>query len=239
MDQVIAEARLVGRSGNPRKGRKLPPEIPAADTRKLAQRDAERTRAKILTAAAAEFAKKGFAGARVDAIAASSAANKRMIYYYFSSKDGLYTSVLERAYEEMRASETALALDHLEPLAAIRKLAEFKFDYYVANPTVIALLNGENMLDAHYLKRSDRLRKMHASLVETIERLLKRGVRQGVMRRGVDPLHLYVSLSALSYFYFSNASTLSTAFGRKLATAGENKLRRKHVVEVILAYLKA
>ena len=95
------------------------------------------------------------------------------------------------------------------------------------------------MLEAHYLKRSGRLRKMHAALVETIERLLRRGVRQGVMRRGVDPLHLYVSLSALSYFYFSNAPTLSTAFGRKLATAAENRLRRKHVVEVILAYLKA
>jgi TetR/AcrR family transcriptional regulator len=147
--------------------------------------------------------------------------------------------VLERAYRDMRDSEMALALDHLEPLDGIRKLAEFKFDYYVENPMTIALLNGENMLDALYLKGSDRLRDMHAALVLTIGRLLKRGVRKGAMRRGVDPLHLYISISALSYFYFSNAPTLSTAFGRKLATAGENKLRRKHVVEVILAYLKA
>jgi AcrR family transcriptional regulator len=201
------------------------------------QRDADRTRQKILAAAADEFARKGFAGARVDLIATTSGANKRMIYYYFTSKEGLYTAVLEHAYEDMRASETALALDHLEPLDAIRKLAEFKFDYYVANPTIILLLNGENMLDAHYLKRSPRLGKMHQTLVQTIERILRRGVRQRVMRRGVDPLHLYVSLSALSYFYFSNAPTLSTAFGRKLATAAENKLRRRHVVEVILAYL--
>jgi len=204
----------------------------------VSQRDAERTKAKILIAAAGEFARKGFAGARIDAIAAASGANKRMIYYYFTSKDGLYSAVLERAYEDMRASEAALALDHLDPIEAIRRLAEFKFDYYVANPTIIALLNGENMLEAHYLKRSERLREMHASLVGTIGRVLRRGVRQGLMRRGVDPLHLYVSLSALSYFYFSNAPTLSTAFGRKLATPKENKLRRKHVVEVILAYLK-
>jgi AcrR family transcriptional regulator len=205
----------------------------------LSQRDADRTRQKILAAAADEFARKGFAGARVDAIARVAAANKRMIYYYFTSKDGLYTAVLERAYEDMRASETALALDHLEPLAAIRKLAEFKFDYYVANPTIISLLNGENMLGAQYLKRSRRLRDMHQALVGTIERILRRGVRDRVMRRGVDPVHLYVSLSALSYFYFSNAPTLSTAFGRKLATKAENQLRRKHVVEVILAYLAA
>jgi TetR/AcrR family transcriptional regulator len=247
MVEIMTEARL-GRSATQqhpiRRGKRLEPAArPRGATRadegaNVAQRDAERTQAKILSAATAEFAGKGFAGARIDAIAAASGANKRMIYYYFASKDGLYTAVLERAYEEMRASETALALDHLEPVAAIRKLAEFKFDYYVANPTIIALLNGENMLHAHYLKRSDRLREMHASLVSTIERLLRRGVRQGVLRRGIDPLHLYVSLSALSYFYFSNAPTLSTAFGRKLATPAENRLRRKHVVEVILAYLK-
>jgi AcrR family transcriptional regulator len=216
-----------------RSGRELKPERRSGDmshagrAAKLSPRDADRTRQKILAAAADEFARKGFAGARVDAIARVAGANKRMIYYYFTSKDGLYTAVLERAYEDMRASEAALALDHLEPLAAIRKLAEFKFDYYVANPTIISLLNSENMLDAQYLKRSRRLREMHQALVRTIERILRRGVRERVMRRGVDPVHLYVSLSALSYFYFSNASTLSTAFGRK------------HVVEVILAYLAA
>ena len=215
------------------------PAARADETAKLAQRDAERTKANILAAAAREFAGKGFAGARVDAIAVASDANKRMIYYYFASKDGLYTAVLERAYEEMRESEARLALDHFEPKEAIRKLAEFKFDYYVANPEIIALLNGENMLEAHYLKRSAKLRNMHASLVATIERVLRRGSRRGVLRRGLDPVHLYVSLSALSYFYFSNAPTLSTAFGRKLATPAENKLRRKHVVDVILSYVRA
>jgi AcrR family transcriptional regulator len=237
MDQLVAEAGIHRPRGNMRKARK----VQRAGTRatKLAQRDADATRLRILAAAAAEFAHKGFAGARVDTIASASAANKRMIYYYFTSKEGLYTAVLERAYADMRESEKALALDHLEPLRALRRLAEFKFDYYVANPMIISLLNGENMLEAQYLKRSERLRAMHSALVETIARLLRRGVREGVIRRGVDPLHLYISLSALSYFYFSNAPTLSTAFGRNLATPAENRLRRKHVVEVVLAYLKA
>jgi AcrR family transcriptional regulator len=237
MDQLVTEAGLADRRGNLRKGRKV--RRPEARAPGLALRDAEATRRRILSAAADEFAQKGFAGARVDAIAHASSANKRMIYYYFTSKEGLYTAVLERAYADMRESEKALALDHLEPLQALRRLAEFKFDYYVANPLIISLLNGENMLDAQYLKRSERLRAMHSALVETIARILRRGVREGVIRRGVDPLHLYISLSALSYFYFSNAPTLSTAFGRKLATPAENRLRRKHVVEVVLAYLRA
>jgi TetR/AcrR family transcriptional regulator len=205
---------------------------------KQAPRDADKTRLKILAAAAAEFAQKGLAGARVDAIAQASGANKRMIYYYFTSKDGLYTAVLERAYADMRDAERALALDHLEPFEGIRKLVEFKFDYFVENPTTISLLNGENMLGAAYLKKSDRLRDMHASLVQTIKGLLERGERDRTMRRGVDPLHLYISISALSYFYFSNAHTLSTAFGRQLATPTENALRRKHAVDVIMAFLK-
>ena len=239
MDQVLIRGKPLRSVGKGRLVGSAPVEARTRALAKQAQRDADGTRSRILAAASAEFARKGFAGARVDAIARASGANKRMIYYYFTSKDGLYTAVLERAYRDMRDSEMALALDHLEPLDGIRKLAEFKFDYYVENPMTIALLNGENMLDALYLKGSDRLRDMHAALVLTIGRLLKRGVRKGAMRRGVDPLHLYISISALSYFYFSNAATLSTAFGRKLATAGENKLRRKHVVEVILAYLKA
>jgi AcrR family transcriptional regulator len=237
MDQLVTEAGLADRRGKLRKGRKV--RRPEARAPRLALRDAEATRRRILSAAADEFAQKGFAGARVDAIAQASSANKRMIYYYFTSKEGLYTAVLERAYADMRESEKALALDHLEPLQALRRLAEFKFDYYVANPLIISLLNGENMLEAQYLKRSERLRAMHSALVETIAHILSRGVREGAIRRGVDPLHLYISLSALSYFYFSNAPTLSTAFGRKLATPAENRLRRKHVVEVVLAYLKA
>ncbi|SDR33907.1 transcriptional regulator, TetR family [Rhizobiales bacterium GAS113] len=242
MNEILSElpaaavARKIGAAG---RGSRPSAEAAAVSGAKQAPRDADKTRLKILAAAAAEFAEKGLAGARVDAIAEASGANKRMIYYYFSSKDGLYTAVLERAYTDMRDAERALALDHLEPFEGIRKLVEFKFDYFVENPTTISLLNGENMLGAAYLKKSDRLRDMHAILVRTIDGLLERGALNGTMRSGVDPLHLYISISALSYFYFSNAATLSTAFGRELATPAENAIRRKHAVDVILAFLKA
>jgi TetR/AcrR family transcriptional regulator len=238
MNEVLTEMPAV-RSAGEGVTAKPPVHAPLSNpVGKPALRDADKTRLKILGAAAAEFAQKGLAGARVDAIAHASGANKRMIYYYFTSKDGLYTAVLERAYADMRDAERALALDHLEPFDGIRKLVEFKFDYFVENPTTISLLNGENMLGAAYLKKSDRMRDMHASLVQTIKGLLERGERIGTMRRGVDPLHLYISISALSYFYFSNAHTLSTAFGRQLATPTENALRRKHAVDVIMAFLK-
>ncbi len=216
---------------------------PAASAKAKAKlepvRDSERTRRALLDAAEVEFAAKGLAGARVDVIAEESAANKRMLYYYFRSKDDLYVAVLERAYGAMRERERELNLTHLDPLEAIRKLVEFKFDYYVENPRIIPLLAAENLQGGKYLKRSRRLRDMHMSLVDMLCKVLEAGEHKGVIRSGIDPFQLYVSMSALSYFYFSNSATLSTAFGRQLAGASEHKARRAHAVDVIIAYVKA
>ena len=202
-------------------------------------RDAERTRRAILDAAETEFADKGLAGARVDVIAEESCANKRMLYYYFGSKEDLYMAVLERAYGAMRERERELNFTNLEPLDAIRTLVEFKFDYYVAHPRIIPLLAAENMNGGKYLKRSRRLRDMHLSLIDMIRKVLALGERQGVIKPGIDPFQLYVSFSALRYFYFSNAATLSTAFGRELMSEAERKARRAHAVDVIVSYVKA
>jgi TetR/AcrR family transcriptional regulator len=202
-------------------------------------RDAERTRRAILDAAEIEFADKGLAGARVDVIAEQSCANKRMLYYYFGSKDDLYVAVLERAYGAMRERERELNFTHLEPLEAIKTLVAFKFDYYAENPRIIPLLAAENMNGGKYLKRTRRLRDMHLSLMDMIRKVLAAGERQGVIRPGIDPFQLYVSFSALSYFYFSNAATLSAAFGRQLMSAAERQARRAHAVEVITSYVKA
>jgi AcrR family transcriptional regulator len=201
-------------------------------------RDAERTQQAILAAAEDEFADKGLAGARVDTIAEQSGMNKRMLYYYFGSKEGLYIAVLERAYGAMRESERELNLVDLEPLDAIRKLAEFKFDYYLAHPAIISLLAGENMQNAKFLKRSRRLRSMHNSLGKVLQTVLVAGMKKGLIKQGIDPLQLYISLASLSYFYFSNAATLSTAFGRDLMSASELKARRAHAIEVVLDYVR-
>ena len=213
---------------------------PAAAKAKLHPvRDAERTRRALLDAAEIEFAAKGLAGARVDVIAEAAAANKRMLYYYFGSKDDLYVAVLERAYGAMREREKELKLTDLEPNEAIRRLVEFKFDYYVENPRIISLLAAENMNGGKYLRRSRRLRAMHLTLVDMLRDVLAAGERKGVIKPGIDPFQLYVSMSALSYFYFSNSATLSTGFGRDLTSEVERKARREHAVEVIVSYVKA
>lgn len=228
----VAPAPRPGPTGTIESGRRPESAAPA-----IASRDAERTRKAILAAARAEFAVHGLAGARVDRIAEVSGANKRMIYYYFNSKDDLYLAVLEEAYTAMRENERTLQLDHLAPIPAIRRLVEFKFDFWVENPQLIWLLNGENMMGAQHLKRSTRLKEMHASLVRTIGSILDAGVADGTIRAGIDPLQLYISISGLSYFFFSNGPTLTTAFGRDLGSVAARKARRTHVVDVIAGYL--
>lgn len=204
----------------------------------LRSRRSEQSQQQILAAAEAEFADKGLAGARVDAIAEASGINKQMIYYYYGSKEDLYLEVLERAYAAMRKEESELNLTDLHPVDAIRKLVEFKFDYYTRNPAMIRLLASENMQNAKYLKRSSRLREMHISLIDMLQSVLTAGERQKRIRPGIDPVQLYLTIASLSYFYFSNAATLSTVFGRNLARAEERKARTANAVEFVLSYIR-
>ena len=86
------------------------------------------TRERILRAATDEFADKGFAGGRLDAISAAAQANIRMIYHYFGDKAGLYVAVLEHALSELRREELKLRIDHPEPLEALMQLFDFIYD---------------------------------------------------------------------------------------------------------------
>ena len=202
-------------------------------------RDPERTREAILAAAQREFAAKGLSGGRVDEIARRAHANKRMIYHYFGSKDGLYLAALERVYEDLRGTERTLALDHLEPEAAIRRLVEFNFDYSRSHPELISLINNENLHRARHLRKSKKVRQLHSPFVELIDDILRRGVAKGAFRPGLDPVDLYITIAAVGYFFLSNNRTLSTIFGRDLGSAAACRKRKKHNVDVILSAIRA
>ena len=198
------------------------------------RRDPVRTREAILAAAQNEFALKGLSGGRVDEIARRARANKRMIYHYFGSKQGLYLAALERVYEGLRGSERTLELADLEPEAAIARLVEFNFDYCWQHPELISLINNENLHRARHLRKSKKVRELHSPFVRLIADILKRGEAQGVFRRGLDPVNLYVTIAAMSYFYLSNNWTLSAIFGRPLGTDAACRRRKRHNVDIIL-----
>jgi AcrR family transcriptional regulator len=200
-------------------------------------RDAEASRARILDAATAEFAAFGLAGARVDRIADAADANKRMLYYYFGNKEALFLAVLERAYAKIREAEGELRLLDVAPDVAIRRLVQFTWDYYLAHPEFITLLNNENLHRAEHLKKSARIRAMNSPLIATLRTIIRRGVETGIFHATADALDLYISIAALSYFYLSNNATLSTVFSRDLTTPAARRKRVAHMQDMVIASL--
>ncbi|MEO7337870.1 MAG: TetR family transcriptional regulator [Caldimonas sp.] len=200
-------------------------------------RDADRTQQTILMAAVAEFHEAGLGGARVERIAERAGVNKRLLYYYFGSKDDLFLAVLEHTYADIREAEKLLRLEHVEPVTAIRRLVEFTWDYYLANPQFLTLLNSENLHRATHLKRSARIRELNSPLIALLDDVLQRGQRAKLFRGGIDAIQLYISIASLCYFYLSNNATLSAIFGRSLRTPAALAERLSHSTEVVLGYL--
>ncbi len=204
----------------------------------VVKRNPELTKEKILDAAMAEFAEKGYGSARVDAIARKARANKRMLYHYYGNKEALFVAVLERTYQDIRDHEKALDLQRLDPDRAMRELIRFTFGYFVAHPEFIRLLNNENLYGAAHLRRSRRLPAMHTPLVEQLRQVLVRGEKAGLFRSGIEPVQLYITVAGLGYFYLSNAATLGTIFDQDLTEAAALKERLKHITEVVMCYLR-
>ncbi len=200
--------------------------------------DPVRTMADILDVATSEFASKGLSGARIDEIAAATSTSKRMIYYYFGSKEGLYLAVLEEAYRRMRQIESELHLDDLAPEAALRRLVEFTFDHHFGNQDYIRLVMSENMERGEYLAQSKIIQELNVPAIEAISRLYERGVSDGLFRAGLDPIDIHASISALTFFNVSNQHTFGLIFKHDAAAEAARQRRRSSIVEMVVRFVK-
>jgi TetR/AcrR family transcriptional regulator len=202
------------------------------------RRDPEGTRRKLLAAAKQEFANKGLAGARVNAIAASARLNKQLVYHYFGSKEKLYVAVLEEAYASFRAREAELPTRKLEPEEAVMRLAALLFDSFHDLRDEVALIADENIRQARHVRASARIKQLHQPLILMMEDIVKRGERKGVFRLGIDPIRLFILLLSLSSVYVSNKHTLSAVFDRDLGDRREMSEWRIFVTEFVLSALR-
>lgn len=200
---------------------------------------AETTRLNILDVATQEFADKGLAGARIDEIAEKTDSSKRMIYYYFGGKDGLYRAVLERAYGGIREREAARNFDAMPAEAAMSSLVEHTFDYHDRHPEFVRLVMNENILHGAHVAEIEGLKEGNRRVVETIRAILARGVTEGVFRDGVDPLALHLTMSGMSFYCVSNRYTIRANFGLDLSKKATKAARREQIVETVLASLRS
>jgi AcrR family transcriptional regulator len=200
--------------------------------------DPLRTMAEILVVATEEFAQKGLAGARIDEIAERTRTSKRMIYYYFQSKEGLYVAVLEEAYRRVRSIEADLHLDDLSPEAALRRLVDFTFDHHAGNEDYIRLVMNENINRAQFLSISKSIQGMNVPALQAITQLYERGVASGIFREGLTAIDIHATISALSFFNVSNRHTFGTIFKIDMRAKAVAAKRKEQVIETVLRFVR-
>jgi AcrR family transcriptional regulator len=200
-------------------------------------RDADRTRTEILDTAALEFAEKGFDGARVDEIAAKTRTTKRMIYYYFTSKDQLFVEVLERAYTVIRALEQDVDVEHLDPTEAIRQLAGLTFDHHESHPGFVRLVSIENIHRAEHITRSNALSNLANPALDVLTRILARGREAGQFRTDVDALDVHMAISAFCVFRTANRYTFKAIFDRDMLDPAHRDHHRRMLADMLVSYL--
>ncbi|TCR68493.1 TetR/AcrR family transcriptional regulator [Bosea sp. BK604] len=202
------------------------------------ERNAEQSKSRILEAALEIFAAGGFGGARVDEIALKAGVSKNLIYHYFGNKESLYVAVLEKSLNALAEYHDSLPVHFDDPEEAMRQIIRNTFDYFVATPKIISLMNTENLLRAKYIKSSDLIRSIYKPIMERFHRIIEFGSQKSVFRSDIDEVDLYISISALSYFYLSNQWTLSHIFKRNLGDAPFLAQRKEHIVAMVMSYLK-
>ena len=198
----------------------------------------EANRAHIVRAAIDEFAARGFKGASMDAIADRTDTTRALINYYFGSKEKVYLAVLEHVYSEIRHAEGLLDLDHLDPTAAIRRIVEFTFTYYLEHEGFVRLVVAENQARGRHFRKSKTMRSLNRPIIETLARVIARGQADGSFRADADPVEVHMAIAALGLFNVTNQYTFGAIFQRDMGAKGDVRRRRELVAEVILGYLK-
>ncbi|OYO16593.1 TetR family transcriptional regulator [Enemella dayhoffiae] len=203
------------------------------------QRDAARTRSDILAVATDEFAANGYSGARVDEIAAKTRTTKRMIYYYFGGKEGLYTAVLEGVYAAIRSEEQNLRLGDLPPVEAMTKIVRFAFDYHGAHPELCRLVSIENIHQAQYLRASERAMALNSPVITLIAEVLERGLADGSFARRVSAMEVHLLIMAQAMYSVNHRNSIQAVFGYDMADPGNRARLRQMAVDSVLSWLRS
>ena len=153
-------------------------------------RDPKRTKLRILEAALEEFAAKGFAGARVDAIARKASINKRMLYHYFGGKEGLFQKVVRRKMEQRRVWSLATPDDPVESLP-------YWFELASRDRNWVRLLEWE-ALQFTRRKFIDETRRAR-SASDAVRRIVRKQ-KLGHLAEDLDAANLLLGMIALSWF---------------------------------------
>ncbi|WP_218221631.1 TetR/AcrR family transcriptional regulator [Nesterenkonia sp. Act20] len=203
------------------------------------QRDAVRTRAEVLAVATEVFADDGYSGARIDEIARRTRTTKRMIYYYFGGKEQLYLAVLDNAYRGIRKAEQTLQVDEMNPIDALRELAELTYEHHLRNSAFIRLVSIENIHRGKYIRKLESLSDLGQPAVTILDGIIAQGKKQGAFREEVNALDLHLLISSYCVFQIANRYTFSYLFDPDFTTQPRRDRMRGLIGDVVVAWATA
>ena len=210
-----------------------------ADTGRRGVQDPALTRKRILDAGATEFATKGFAGARMTAVAHAAKVNVQAIYYHFGNKQGLYRAAIDAIYSQSEFEGLFDTLETAGPRETIVAVVDFMFRQYRNAASSLALIiDQEQRSAARELEELDNVRLLFRRLILFIDRALTRGAEEGAFRPNQDAAHVYLTISALTSHYLHRIHISSVLMDRDFASPSETEGWRAYILNLILSGLR-
>lgn len=205
------------------------------------RRDPEFTKREILEVAVVEFSRHGLVGAKIERIAERTQTSKRMIYYYYGSKEELYQAALIDSYRKIRETEVNLQLEHYEPVAGLQLLIRETIKHFEANTDFIRMVLFENTYEVGAIHlMSDDVWEMNQSAVRVLEDLLARGKAQGTFRSGPDApsaRDVHQILSGLVFHRVSCRATFNKLFARDMMGEQDSPRVRAIIEDTVLRFV--
>ena len=128
-------------------------------------------------------------------------------------------------------------MKHQPPLAALKTLVDFTFDYHVEHAAIVRLVMVENIHKGQHVAKLPSVTPVNSTILLTVADILERGEKEGVMRPSIDPFDLYTTIAALCFFNVSNRYTFRAIFRHDMADPAEAKARKQSIWEVVKRYV--
>jgi TetR/AcrR family transcriptional regulator len=187
-------------------------------------------RERILGAAEAVFARAGFNGATMAAIAEAAGLPKANLHYYFGSKHALYREVLASTLHEWLVPMDGL-VPEAEPRDALERYLRAKLALSAARPDASRVFANELLHGAPVL--GDMLRTELRAMVRRKAAVIEGWIAAGRMAP-VDPVHLFFTMWAATQTYADFDVQVRAVLGRSRLSARDHERAADHVVGLIL-----
>lgn len=184
----------------------------------------------ILKAGIDVFSRKGFDGTRIAEIAEKSGLPKANVYYYFSSKEEIYTAIIAHLIAGWDDALKHISADK-GPAEAFRNYVKAKLEYTRKNVAESRLFASEIIQGARFLKKKDR-QHMQEVTNERVE-VINGWIAAGKMVP-VDPRHLFIMLWSATQFYADFDPLACDALGKSRLKAEDYDNAARTITETVL-----